>query len=38
VHGILGELKSGLVMACRSLLNRILQAAVDEQLIAARPT
>jgi integrase len=26
-----------LVMACRSLLNRILQAAVDEQLIAANP-
>jgi hypothetical protein len=24
-------------MACRSLLNRILQAAVDEQLIAANP-
>jgi integrase len=27
----------GLVMACRSLLNRILQAAVDEQLIASNP-
>jgi integrase len=26
-----------LVMACRSLLNRILQAAVDEQLIASNP-
>src|SRR4029453_14729180 len=26
-----------LVMACRSLLNRILQAAVDEQLLAANP-
>jgi integrase len=26
-----------LVMACRSLLNRILQAAVDEQLMATNP-
>jgi integrase len=33
------EVKSSynLVMACRSLLNRILQAAVDEQLIASNP-
>jgi integrase len=35
------ELEEGmsynLVMACRSLLNRILQAAVDEQLIASNP-
>jgi hypothetical protein len=31
------KLSYTLVMACRSLLNRILQAAVDEQLIAANP-
>jgi integrase len=31
------KLSHNLVMACRSLLNRILQAAVDEQLIAANP-
>jgi hypothetical protein len=31
------KLSYNLVMACRSLLNRILQAAVDEQLIAANP-
>jgi integrase len=31
------RLSYNLLMACRSLLNRILQAAVDEQLIAANP-
>jgi integrase len=31
------RLSCNLVMACRSLLNRILQAAVDEQLIASNP-
>ena len=31
------KLSYNLVRACRSLLNRILQAAVDEQLIAANP-
>jgi len=31
------RLSYNLVMACRSLLNRILQAAVDEQLIASNP-
>ncbi len=32
-----GKVSYNLVMACRSLLNRILQAAVDEQLIASNP-
>ena len=31
------ELEQGTVMACRSLLNRILQAAEDERLIPANP-
>ena len=31
------ELEHGTVMACRSLLNRILQAAEDERLIPANP-
>jgi hypothetical protein len=30
-------LSYNLVMACRSLLNRILRATVDEQLIASNP-
>jgi integrase len=35
--GLEVKLSYNLVMACRSLLNRILQAAMDEQLIAANP-